>query len=955
MHQRTQTGMTESPFDPNANAPYESQIPQLPVEPMASTDADLLTEASGKVLVETADSTGTVEQESLTPNIPDISIADASLAQVLGLLLRYPRRTSAELIRVFDSTNSESAGLASSTREAEAVGANRPEPRASVMSQSSLPAASRPAFRRPARANAPSLDGLSRAINMISASTDAAAVLSPGVIPAAALERDQQPALVLNSSALRAFVPMAAGFLLTVFGIVYGLRNGGQRLTADLFPGPALFMLAGVIIFTLFASRVFPAVRLAPLTRFTPMAVPGRRWSFQTWVKRNWVRLTLIVFGLVFMAGAWSFNGDNQFTPTGVICWLLSILSWVAVFAPEIVPRNFILKLIVRIIRLPGQVISFRLSWTMIALLIIMGVGAYFRFSNLSAFPPEMTSDHVEKILDSLNIAKGATPVFLPNNGGREIVQFYILALMHNWFGLSFDHTLLKLLSGIEGMLGILAAWWLGRTLVGDSDKELGNLTGLVMAALLAISYWQLMLSLLGLRIVLTPLIMTIILIFFVRALRYNRIEDYIKTGLLLGIGLYMYQAVRMVPIVLIVGLLLALVIRARGWRMRGQYVLHFVALVLIATAVFVPLGRYWQQSPNEFWSRTSGRLFGEDLIQTTDPVTGSITSRIATTQDRIDAFKNNISYFGQNMVNSVLMFTWAGDRAWISGEQNGAPELDALTSGLFLIGLGLWLVRMIRRRDPGDWLIPFGLVIMLFPTALSLAFTIEVPSATRASGTIPMVYLLAGFAGALLIRQAWRALQGHVGQALVVIAGVLLLIPAAQSNWWVYFGSSMPQYKLVSQDHREAGQVLKGFEQSTGAPGNAFMISFRYWWDHRALAIEAGDLDWRLNNGIVGDNMMPNLLAAIRANIGTAHEIRPDRQLMFFLNQNDKDNLLSLQNWLPSGTTVERVQTDTPLKDFMILLSPPVGCDWLNQKVGPGMSALCPITNSQILPTPAQ
>ena len=118
-------------------------------------------------------------------------------------------------------------------------------------------------------------------------------------------------------------------------------------------------------------------------------------------------------------------------------------------------------------------------------------------------------------------------------------------------------------------MLGILAAWWLGRALVGDSDKELGNLTGLVMAALLAISYWQLMLSRLGLRIVLTPLIMTIILIFFVRALRYNRIDDYIKTGLLLGIGLYMYQAVRMVPIVLIVGLLLALVLRARSRRLR--------------------------------------------------------------------------------------------------------------------------------------------------------------------------------------------------------------------------------------------------------------------------------------------------------------------------------------------------------------------------------------------------
>ena len=915
--------MIEPPFAPT---PDPVQLPPEGFEPLSTVapGPDVLPESSA-----------------------DLSIADASLAQVLGLLLRYPRRTAAELSQAFDLASSDERFTTADTfPDATRVEVDQPL-RGSAVMAARVPRRdpTRPVTTR--RPEARTFDSLVSARG-ISSGGAAALLLNLNNANSAAVESG--PAFSVDGAAVRPLLTLIGGGLLTVLGVLYGLRNGPSRLPSDLFPLAALLILAGVVIFAVTAWRAFPATRLAPLARFTPMAVPDRAWSLRAWVRRHWLRLVLSGFGIVFMAGAWVLNGDNQFTLPGVMCWAFSVLSWVAVFAPDIVPRAFILRFLVRIIRLPGQIVAFRLSWTLIALLVIMLVGGYFRFYNLAGIPAEMTSDHVEKILDSYNIARGATPVFLPNNGGREVVQFYTLALMHNVLGLTFDHTLLKLLTALEGMLGILAVYWLGRALVGDSDRELGNLTGLVMAALLAISYWQLMLSRLGLRIVLTPFIMTIILIYFVRALRYNRIEDYVKTGLLLGIGLYMYQAVRMVPIVLIVGLLLALLLRARGWRLWASYSGHFAALVIVAAAVFVPLGHYWQQYPDAFWSRTSGRLFGEDLIQTTDPLTGKVSAHIATTQDHIDAFRNNIGYFGQNMVNSVLMFTWAGDRAWISGEQNGAPELDVITGALFLLGFGFWLVRMIRRRDPGDWLVPFGLLVMLFPTALSLAFTIEVPSATRASGTIPMTYLLAGFAGALLLQQGWRALRGHVGRALVLAAGVLLLIPAAQSNWWVYFDSSMPQYKLVAQDHREAGQVLRGFEQSTGAPGNAFMISYAYWWDHRAVAIEAGDINWRLNNGIVGNDMLPNLLNAIHANVGTRYEIRPDRQLLFFLNQNDTANLAQLKKWLPAGSIVERMQTDTPAKDFIVLLSPPVGCDWLNQKIGPGASGLCLVTSN---PTP--
>ncbi len=776
--------------------------------------------------------------------------------------------------------------------------------------------------------------------------------------------------------AFRPLVWMVGGWVIALFAIGYALRNGVQRVVGDIFPISAFLAAVGLSLFAVGAVRVLPFPRYSGFEAPVRLKARERRRSFQArlydWSGQYGARMALAGLSLIFTAGAWIFNANNTFTLPGVFCWFFSVFGWSVAFVPGILPIKTVTHAFRWLTELPRRVLPFRISWTAIALLVILAVGGYFRFTSLDAYPPEMTSDHVEKVLDAQRIASGATPVFLPNNGGREIVQFYTLALIHNVFNVPIDFNLLKALTAIEGMLGLLAAWWWGREMVGESDPELGNLTGLIMAALLAVSYWHIMLSRLGLRIVLTPLIVSIILVYFVRALRFNRRVDYVKAGLLLGAGLYMYQAVRMVPIVLVAGLLLALLVPAgagvlrrrriniaspinvvRSLFLRRQIVFNFVALVIVAAAVFAPLGRYMVQYPVEFWARTSGRLFGEDTIQVTDPATGQVVIRDVTTQERLAAFGKNIGYFGQNMVSATLMFTWMGDRAWVSGEQGGSPEMDRLTGALFVIGLGLWLVRMIRRRDPGDWLIPFGLVIMLFATALSLAFVIEVPSATRASGAIPFAYGLAGFAGAVILRQAWRTLRGNLGRILVVaVAALIWLFPIASTNASTYVNKSMVDYIDSAQPHKQAGQILRGFEDSTGAPGNAFMIAYTYWWDHRALAIYADDLGWLDHHGILNDNgsYINNIVAAIKASVNSRYEFRPDRQILFFLNQNDQPTLAGLQAWLPAGSQVEYVKSSTQSRDFILLIGPPTGCDWLNSHVGEGASALCP-TTAQAVP----
>src|SRR5258708_34111678 len=198
--------------------------------------------------------------------------------------------------------------------------------------------------------------------------------------------------------------------------------------------------------------------------------------------------------------------------------------------------------------------ISFRITWTAVALIVILLLGGWYRFGDLASYPPEMTSDHVEKLLDAVRVYQGARPIFFPNNGGREAFQMYYLAALKSTTGLPFSFDLLKIGSGIEGMLMILAAFWLGRAVIGEEDRDLGNLTGVIMAALIATSYWHTLLSRLGLRIVPTPLVVTVVLIFMVRALRHNRRMDYLIAGFALGAGIYFYQAIRMLPFVVVAG-----------------------------------------------------------------------------------------------------------------------------------------------------------------------------------------------------------------------------------------------------------------------------------------------------------------------------------------------------------------------------------------------------------------
>jgi hypothetical protein len=284
------------------------------------------------------------------------------------------------------------------------------------------------------------------------------------------------------------------------------------------------------------------------------------------------------------------------------------------------------------------------------------GAGAVFRATDLVGLPPEMTSDHVEAA--RLAACPRQEPaIFFPNNRGREPFQMYAMALFSQLPGMGMNFQTLKLLAVVESLLTIPVLWWMGREVVGDEDQRLGNIAGLILAALVAASYWHTAITRLALRIVLTPLVAALEVIFLTRALRDNRRNDFIMAGLVLGFGLYTYQAIRMVPLVILAGIGLALVFPSRalatkeGWGFQAvRYVENLAVLVIVAFICFVPLAGFWQQYPEDFWRRTQGRLLGDDVIQETD-AQGNLVYRDATFQDKRDALKRNLPVLAGNIL----------------------------------------------------------------------------------------------------------------------------------------------------------------------------------------------------------------------------------------------------------------------------------------------------------------
>jgi hypothetical protein len=498
------------------------------------------------------------------------------------------------------------------------------------------------------------------------------------------------------------------------------------------------------------------------------------------------------------LAAFWSF-GDGVFTITNVSLWLLAIgflFYGLWVKHPKIEREN------------NPKTRSQKILWGALVLG-VFAIALFFRLYRTAYVPAEPFSDHAEKILDIYDITQGQYKVFFPRNTGREAIQMYWTLLVAKVFGTGLSFLSLKLGTALIGILTLPYIYLLGR--------EFGNeRVGLFALFLFGIAYWPNTISRIGLRFPLYPLFAAPTLFYLIRGLRTRNRNDFILSGIFLGLGLHGYSPFRIVPILVVIAFIIY-IIHNRSTENRQQAFQWLVIVVVTSLFVFIPLLRYWIANPEIFGERAMSRLTSSETA-----LPGSVPQIFAT-----------------NLYRGLLMFNWDDGDIWVDSLPH-RPALDVVTGVLFVIGIVLLSARYVRGRDWRDLLLLVSIPILLMPSILSLAFPGENPTLNRAGGGAVAAIIVSALALDGLVTGISGARSGRRLFIAYGLTGILLAASAFQ-NFDLVFNKFDASYTAGSWNTSEMGKFISDFRDKYGQTDTFWIVPFPYWVDTRLPGVWAG------------------------------------------------------------------------------------------------------------------
>ncbi len=378
-----------------------------------------------------------------------------------------------------------------------------------------------------------------------------------------------------------------------------------------------------------------------------------------------------------------------------------------------------------------------------VSLLLIVFIACFLRLYNFTEQPFGVWFDEAQAGLVARQINADPTyrPVFyMPINLTGHLLGLYALALDR----LGDDIESLRLVSVMFGVGGVIAAYLFGREL--HSARF-----GLVLAFLIAVMRWHINFSRVAMTGIDTPFFELLSLFFLVRLWRWGKLRDAMFAGLTLGFGLTFYTAFRLFLAALVVFAVLSLLPRPErfskpfGSRLRNGVFLPVLMLIFTLVLTVNPLLHFAVNNWDEFTYRMR-------------------QASILTKRDQADL----VQAVWTTTEKHLLMFHVQGDA---NGRHNlpGEPMLDPLMGVLFILGVGILLMRPFRLANL--------LMLLLFPATLAggiLSVDFEAPQALRAIGVIPILAYVCTLAIMALWREAERALT-PLPQSWVTVPGLLL------------------------------------------------------------------------------------------------------------------------------------------------------------------------------------
>jgi hypothetical protein len=518
-------------------------------------------------------------------------------------------------------------------------------------------------------------------------------------------------------------------------------------------------------------------------------------------LKFRWV---LFVIGAAFCILAFLFFLGNLFNFLNTGLWVIGlVLVWWSIWTPE----NWWEKIKAAFDRFRANGIQIS-PWGLLVIGVFLLAGLY-RLYRLDQVPPEMFSDHAEKLIDVTDVLRGNYLIFFPRNTGREAFQMYLTAATAKIFGTGISFMSLKLGTGLMSLFALPFIYLLGKEI---KSKEVG----LLAIFFAGIAYWPNVISRVALRFTLYPAFVAPTLYFLVRGLRRKRWNDFLFAGLALGIGLHGYSTFRIVPLVLVATLLIYF-LHSRSFKNRRQALFALVLVALISLIIFLPLMRFALSNYDMFTYRMRSRLTNAE-----HPLPGSF-----------------LGLFFTNFWKALIMFQWDNGQIWVHSIP-GRPALGVFTAALFSLGVILVAIRYLRYKNWMDLNLLVWIPLLLLPSILSIAFPEENPSLNRSGGAIIPVFLIVGFAVENLVENLKRVFSDQRGKWISWSLILLLAVGSLSTNATLVFEEYYQEFKIRAWNTSEIGQIIGDFSQTIGDEYRAWVIPYPHWVDTRLVGIRA-------------------------------------------------------------------------------------------------------------------
>jgi 4-amino-4-deoxy-L-arabinose transferase-like glycosyltransferase len=436
--------------------------------------------------------------------------------------------------------------------------------------------------------------------------------------------------------------------------------------------------------------------------------------------------------------------------------------------------------------------------WGLAALTAILLAATLTRVVGLGRVPPGLSGDELANSCMAERVLNGERPIWFEESFGHEPLYHYVQAATMQLVGINVWGIVLP--SIIAGVSTVWLTYALGRRIFGPA-------VGLITAAGLAVTWWPVFFSRVGLRIVgLAPLATASVYALWrglekvKNPVRRDTIPPYVwflLAAVLLVAGLYTYSAARALPVACGVFVLyLALFHRQR---LRGRWI-GLVLAAILAAGLFWPLYHYLQTH------------------ETADTRTAQISAPLTALKagDPKPILENTLVTLGA--------FGFKGDPKWrhnVAGRAVFTPVGAIFFYGGLLLALWRW-------RQPGCALLLLWWAVGLLPGIT----TVDAPSSNRLIASLVPTYLIA----ALGMAEAGHWLKSRWPQALpvVIVAGV------AVAGWegaaaLVPYWHTWPQQPEVREIYQATLTEIMGYldAHADGRPvciGEPF-IDDRYLW----------------------------------------------------------------------------------------------------------------------------